>query len=188
MKKFGIPLAILILMCAAFVAGYYLRSPDKPIASSLPWNKKTKQKAPPEWTEWKYPESQERESSKGPRGQEVPVGSVDSVVLTTTDDYEKVLEWYAKKLEFDIVAEPTGGGSIGKFNTANPDDPFINMAAMPSSFRLQDFKEKSKSQGVKMKAITVRTPRYGLVINISRADHETNTYILITYFPNPQSD
>jgi hypothetical protein len=155
-----------------------------PQAAGTPLQK-SKAKAPPEWTEWQYPDSKEQGSSKGGGGlmNGVTVGPIYSVELTTPDDLDKVLKWYAKKFGGEIIAVPTGSGSLGGFDSNNKDDPVINGNVILSN-RPSDDRGAGSLRPVKMKVISVRTPRYDLVVNVSRAEGESHTHVVVTYFPN----
>jgi len=78
---------------------------------------------------------------------------------------------------------PTGSGSLGKMNTANKEDPIISASVLLASSRPPEEHDKG-NRPVQMKVISVRTPRYDLVINVSRAEGEGFTHIVVTYFPN----
>jgi hypothetical protein len=192
MRKFAWVSAIVVLIALAFAGGYILRlwqsAPHTPGTAQALFGavKAPKPKAPPEWTEWRYPGSTEQGSSKGGGGtmNGLTVGPIDSVILTTPDDFEKVLEWYANKFDSPVIAVPTGSGSLGKFNTENTDDPIINANVMLASNRPGDERDKGTWRPVRMKVISARTPRYDLVINVSRAEGESHTHVVVTYFPN----
>jgi hypothetical protein len=196
MRKLGAVLAVLVLVGVAFAGGYYLHLYQSVgravgIAEVLsPAAKAPKPAKPPEWTEWQYPGSAEGGSSKGGGGTAngVSVGPIYSVILTTPDDLDKVLEWYAKKFGNEIIAVPTGSGSLGEMNTANADDPIINANVMLASGRPSDDPARGTWRPVRMKVISVRTPRYDLVINVSRAEGESHTHVIVTYFPNTPSE
>jgi hypothetical protein len=198
MKKLMLALVILLLMGGTFAAGWFLPHgpeappPDRPEApppgpAARPAVLKPRPKAPPDWTEWQYPDSKEQASGKGGGGTAngVTVGPIYSVELTTTDDLDKVLQWYAKKFNNDIIAMPTGGGGQSKFDSNNPDDPIINGDVLQAGNRPSEDRAKGMWRPVKMKVITLRTPRYDLVINISRAEGESHTHVIVTYLPNP---
>ncbi len=116
------------------------------------------------------------------------VGPIYSVELTTPDDLDKVLKWYATKFDSAIIAVPTGGGVVGISDSNNKDDPIINGNVILASYRPREEREKGMWRPVRMKIISVRTPRYDLVINVSQAEGESHTHVVITYFPNEVSD
>jgi hypothetical protein len=192
MRKLVSVLAILVLVGAAFAGGYYLhlcQSMGHVVAiGEVPSLVSTEPRPakPPEWTAWQYPGSTEGGSSKGGGGtlNRVRVGPIYSVILTTPDDLDKVLEWYANKFDSEIIAVPTGSGSMSRVNTANQDDPVINGNVMLASDRPSDDRAQGRWRPVRMKVISVRTPRYDLVLNVSRADGESHTHVVVTYFPN----
>jgi len=186
MRRLALVLAILVLTAGAFAAGYYLHSwRGTTNTSFMPWQK-AQLKTPPEWTEWQYPDSKEQGSGKGGGGtvNGLTAGPIYSVSLTTPDDLDKVLKWYAKKFDNDIIAVPTGSGSLGKMNTENKEDPIINADVLLASTRPNEERDNGTLRPVQMKVISVRTPRYDLVINVSRAEGESHTHIIVTYFPN----
>jgi hypothetical protein len=188
MKKIALAVVILALVGGAFAGGYFMprQQGTPPAGAKGAENPKPKPKAPPEWTEWQYPDSKEGGSSKGGGGlmNDVRVGPIYSVALTTPDDLDKVLKWYAKKFNGEIIAEPTGSGSLGKFDSDNKDDPIINGNVLLASYRPSEDRKNGDWRPVRMKVISVRTPRYDLVINVSRADSESHTHVVVTYFPN----
>jgi hypothetical protein len=195
MKKFALALVVLALVGGAFGGGYFLHHWQGPNntermseTASTPLQK-SKAKAPPEWTEWQYPGSKEQGSSKGGGGlmNGVKVGPIYSVELTTSDDLDKVLNWYAKEFGSEIIAVPTGSGSLSRFNSDNKDDPVINGNVILSN-RPSDDRNAGSLRPVKMKVISVRTPRYDLVVNVSRAESESHTHVVVTYFPNLPSE
>ena len=196
MRKFTSVLAIAVLIGVAFAGGYFLRlwqSTGHAVGMAEVFSvasKGPKPKAPPEWTEWQYPESTEGGSSKGGGGtvNDLSVGPIYSVILTTPDDLDKVLEWYAKKFDSEIIAVPTGSGSLSRMNTENQDDPIISANVLLASNRPSNDRDKGPWRPVRMKVISVRTPRYNLVINVSRAEGESHTHVIVTYFPNKPSE
>ena len=73
-------------------------------------------------------------------------------------------------------------------DSENKDDPIIIVDVIPNNNnRLADDRDKGALRLVRVKIISVRTPRYDLGITISRAEGESHTHIVITYFPNPVS-
>ena len=140
---------------------------------------------PPEWTVWQYPDSKEQGASKGGGGQVngVSTGPVFSVETTTHDEFDTVLTWYSKKFDNQIIANTTRSGSLGRFDSENKDDPIVNGSVIVSS-RPSDDRNAGSPRPVKMKVISFRTPRYALVVNVSRAEDEPHTHVFITYFPN----
>ena len=79
---------------------------------------------------------------------------------------------------------PTGSGSLGKFDSDNKDDPIINGNVIQAGYRPSEDRKNGEWRPVRMKVISVRTPRYDLVINVSRAEGESHTHVVVAYFPN----
>jgi len=57
-----------------------------------------------------------------------------------------------------------------------------------ASYRRSEEREKGMWHPVRMKVVSVRTPRYHLVINVSRAEGESHTHVIVTYLPNPLNE
>jgi hypothetical protein len=186
MGKFVLAVAVLVLIAGAFAGGYYLCYWQNPAQIVANPPKERKPTAPPDWKEWQYPDSQEGNSGKGGGGMMggVSVGPIYDVVLTTSDDLVKVHAWYAKKFDSEIIAVPTGAGSNTKMNSEDKDDPIINFDVTLDNTLPKDDRDKGGARPVRAKVISIRTPRYALAINISRADGEAHTHIIISYFPN----
>lgn len=175
MKRVVVPLAIVVLIAGAFAAGYLLR----PAIAGNMAVQGAQVKSPPEWTQWKYPGSQEEGSQKGGGVQtnDWAVGPTYSVSLSTPDDLETVLKWYAKQFDFEAISSPTGSGSTGRFNTGDPDGNMYTNVVLTGT-------TPNQTNPVRTKLISTRTARYSIAVAVARNEGGSHTHILLTYFPN----
>ena len=135
--------------------------------------------AGPDWKEWKYPGCAEHGSSLGGGGQAgmSKVPPLYCLVMTTPDDYEKVLKYYADKMGNSVLA--VGAGSGTKVDSSNPENCenwfVLNDALSPEG--------ANRSRPVKAKVFGKRTPTYDLTMHVSRANDENHTHIMLAYYP-----
>jgi hypothetical protein len=130
-----------------------------------------------DWQQWKYPGCSEHDSSLGGGGQmgKARVPSHYCLVMTTPDDYEQVLKFYADKKGFSDLA---GSGS-GTRASSNP-DLFESWFVLSDSLAPDGV---NQSRPVKAKLFGKRTPTYDLTMLVSRAKDEKHTHIVLSYNP-----
>jgi hypothetical protein len=125
----------------------------------------------PDWKEWKYPGCAEHGGGQVGGGQNAGVKEPMQydLVMTTQDDYEKVLGFYAEKTGISILAVENGAGAGG----GNHDSWFVY-----DDSRLPNV---AQSRPVRVKMFGKRTPTYDLTMFISRANDEKHTHIILVY-------
>jgi hypothetical protein len=134
-----------------------------------------------DWREWKYPGSAEHDSSTWGGGQagNARLPGHYGMVMTTQDDYEKVLQFYADKTGVGAIAGSEGGGGM-KFSTGG------NTSSMEDWFVLNDSQSPggaNQSRPVKAKGFAKRTLLYDLTMFVTRADNEKHTHVVLAYYP-----
>jgi hypothetical protein len=130
--------------------------------------------------DWKYPGCSAHDSSQGGGGK---IGSAIvsphyCLVMTTPDDYEAVLKFYADKTGIPSLVAGTGGGSRGSFDSKT--------GSLETWFVLNDSlspEGPNRSRTVKAKMFGKSTPTYDLTILVSRANDEKHTHIVLAYYP-----
>jgi len=130
----------------------------------------------PDWKEWKYPGSADHESGQAGGGLDAGVRSPMhyDLVMTTKDDYEKVLGFYAEKTGLSLVDNDKGSGVGG----GNHELWFVaNDSSSPNDVT----GVSQEDRPVKTKLFGKRTPAYDLTMFISRAKDEKNTHIVLVY-------
>jgi hypothetical protein len=175
-----------LLILAGFLAAVavgaavgYLVGRHRPRGAGLAGNPA---EAGPDWKEWKYPGGAEHDSSLGGGGQIGTAGVPPHycLAMTTEDDYEKVLRFYADKPGMSGLAAGTGSGMKGGAST----DP--NTSYIETWFVLNDgWSPEGVSRGrpVKVKVFGKRTGTYDLTMHVSRASDEKHTHIVLAYYP-----
>ncbi|MGA2255314.1 MAG: hypothetical protein ABSG53_11680 [Thermoguttaceae bacterium] len=135
-------------------------------------------KSDEDWQQWKYPGCAEHESSLGGGGQlgTARVPPHFCLVLTTQDDYEKVLRFYADKTGTGLTGGGSGTTANGNSKDANMESWFVmNDSLSPEG--------ANRNRPVKTKMFGKRTPRYDLTMFFSRANDEKHTHMLLVYYP-----
>jgi hypothetical protein len=164
----------LILVVAAFVGGWVVgrtASPNRTSAFGMPIAP-----APPDWTHWQYPNSSNagQIATGNTTLANVHVGEVAAAHLTTSDPFEQVLGHYAQLLGQPGITGPGVGQSM----------PGIR--AVPGGQEVYGCSYLSlNSPGLKRKVINYRTSNYAVVIDVSRADADKQTHVVISYAPGP---
>jgi hypothetical protein len=163
----------LILVVAAFVGGWVLGK-YAPKTAGGP-NGMVIAPAPADWTEWTYPGGKQTGSATGGGSSlgNVRVGPLHTAQVTTPDEFETVLAFYATKLAHPGIASPGGTESSGGIRGVATGNEVYAYAS-----------QSDTRPGVKAKAITYRTSNYDLVITVTRAGGEKETHILIAYMPH----
>jgi hypothetical protein len=133
--------------------------------------------------DWKYPGCSDHDSSLGGGGHvgRAKVPPHYCLVMTTQDDYEKVLKFYADKTGISSLVAGTGGGTTMKFDTTT--------SHFETWFVLNDnLSPGGANQGrpVRAKVFAKRTATYDLTVFISRATNEKHTHIVLAYYPRRQ--
>jgi hypothetical protein len=178
MKKYVLIVLGLLASLAVGAAGGYAVGRHRFPGS--PGDAKTAEAAP-DWQEWKYAGSSEHDSLTG-GGTQTSSGAVPPhfcLVMTTEDDYEKVLRYYADKTGVaSLEAGGSGGGTRFNFgpNGAYAEEWFVlNDSRSPNS--------ANQDRPVKMKMFGRRTLTYDLTMLISRANDEKHTHIVLAFYP-----
>jgi hypothetical protein len=130
------------------------------------------------WQDWKYPGCSVHDSSQGGGGN---IGSASvsphyCMIMTTQDDYETVLKFYADKTGISLAG--TGAGSRGTFDSKT--------GSLESWYVLNDNlppEGPNRSRPVKAKMFGKSTAAYDLTMLVSRATDEKHTHIFLAYYP-----
>jgi hypothetical protein len=174
MKRSLIIIAGFLVAAAIGVGIGYLVGRNNPQDRKLAENPAAlkQDEARPDWKEWKYPGCVERGFGQVGGGQSGGVKTPMDYhsVMTTPDDYEKVLGFYAEKTGISVLAlengAGAGGGTSGEWFVAND-------SLLPD--------EVAQNRPVRVRMFGKRTPTYDLTMFISRANDEKHTHIILAY-------
>jgi hypothetical protein len=166
--------ASLILVVAAFVGGWVLGKNAPTAVGGIIGTPVAP--APADGTAWKYPGGEEmtRMTSEKSASGTARAGPVHVTRLVTPDPFEQVLAHYATVLgQHGIGAQALGQGVAGA-RVASGGQEVFSCSHLATS-----------RPGVKGRVIAYQTSTYALVIDVTRADADTHTHIVIAYTPHP---
>jgi hypothetical protein len=163
----------LLFVVAAFIGGWVAgrHTPKETLLFNTPV-------APPpvDWTEFAYPGGEQRSVvvTGGVSFTSSRVVPGTTAVMVTADSFEKVITHYAQKLGQPGAIPVTGTGSTS------------GGRILPTGAEAYDCTHTTATRpGLKVMLISYRTTVYDLVLNVTRADGEKQTTIIIAYSPHP---